>query len=112
MSAIAQTSATEPSRREAALTDAPRMIIAMMRCIFTLIREGIPVVGFTGERKPGENRITITVAPSPYLYSLFEGQCACIQRRKEGHLTVFTWHAINEDGIRIKWEEACAFPMQ
>lgn len=109
-----QTSPTpQPSpRRDMAMAEASRLILALLRCVLFLIRRGVHVVGFTGLQRNGTDRVTVTVAPSPYLYHLYQGQCCWTRRRQEGHLTIFTWFAINDDGIRIEWEEVCAYPVQ
>lgn len=99
----------EESPRDAAMSNATRIISNLLRCILWLIRHGIYVTGFKGRKDASGDSITVTVAASPYLFKLFSGECAWQQRRQEGALVIFTWFAIRY-GCRIEWEEVCAFP--
>lgn len=97
----------EPPSRDDAMSTATHLITNLLRCVLWLIRHGIYVNGFSGERDTGGGtRITVRVAASPYIYQVLKGEAAWQQRRQQGHLTIFTWFAVRF-GIRIEWEEVC-----
>jgi hypothetical protein len=97
-------------KREHALGEAVRLITNLLRCVLWLIGHGVYVIGFRGWRSNGVDHVVVQVPPSPYLYHLFQNDCSWQQRRQEGCLTIFTWFSIRF-GIRIEWEETCAFPV-
>lgn len=72
-----------------------------------LIKQGLLVTGFRGWRGNGIDRVVVTVAASPQLYSLFADRCFWRERRQEGALTIYTWVA-ERSGVRIEWEDVCA----
>lgn len=91
--------------REVAMTSATTLITSLLRCVLWLIRHGIYVIGFTGQRRNGIDRVVVKVAASAHLYRIFGDQCAWHTRRQEGVLTIHTWF-VERFGIRIEWEEA------
>lgn len=98
--------------RDQAITEAVRLISDLLRCVIWLIRHGVFVTSFSGTRVQGNgDRMTVRVAASTYLYTLFGADAVWQQRRRKGHLTITTWFAIRFD-IRIEWEEVCAYPEQ
>ena len=108
-SALNEVRTADPSPREAAMTSATRLITNLLRCVLYLIKHGVFVTGFAGcKTAAGDDRITVTVAASPFLYKLFASECAWQKRRQEGALVIFTWFAVRY-GIRIEWEEVCAY---
>ncbi len=100
-----------PVCRDQAITEAVHLITNLLRCVVWLIRRGVFVVSFVGFHAPGGDRLTVRVAASPFLYTLFGNDAAWQQRRQEGALTITTWFAIRF-GIRVEWEEVCACPVQ
>lgn len=104
-----RTASPAPAGREAAITEAVRLITSLMRCVIWLIKNGIYVTGFSGWRSNGIDRVTVTVAASPYLYRLLGiDNCAWRERRQDGALTIYTFFG-ERFGCRIEWEEvACA----
>lgn len=100
-----------PQPRDLAMGEAVRLITNLLRCVLFLIKSGVYVIGFKGWRSgAGVDRVTVQVAASPYLHRLFQGDCSWQERRQEGCLTIFTWFSIRF-GIRVEWEETCAFPV-
>lgn len=90
--------------REAEMTSAASLITGLLRCVLWLLRHGVYVIGFTGQRRNGLDRITVKVAASAYLYRIFGDECAWNTRRQDGALTIYTWYA-ERFGVRIEWEE-------
>lgn len=105
-------SPVKPASRDLAITEAVRLITNLLRCVIWLIRHGVFVISFGGYHVPGgDDRVKVCVAASPYLYTLLGSDAAWQKRRQEGCLTIYTWFSIRF-GIRIEWEEVCAYPMQ
>ena len=92
--------------RDAATTSATRLITDLLRCVLWLLKHGIYVIGFSGERRAGgADRIVVRVAASPHLYILFgRDGCSWRQRRQDGALTIHTWFG-ERFGCRVEWEE-------
>ncbi len=101
--------AGQNSPRTTAMSEASGRITNLMRCVLWLIKHGICVIGFIGKREHGIDRVTVTVAASPYLHILFgRDGCAWRERRQEGALTIYTWFG-ERFGCRVEWEEViCA----
>lgn len=97
------------SRRALAMGEAVRLITNLLRCVLWLVKQGVYITGFQGRRGNCGDQVIVTVAASPWLYRLFSDECTWQQRRQEGCLTIYTWFAIRF-GIRIEWEEVCAYP--
>lgn len=98
------------SRRNLAMNEAVRLVTNLLRCVLWLIKHGVFVTGFRGNKSPGGiDRVTVTVAESPYLYELFRSNCFWLKRMQRGNISVFTWQATRW-GITIEWEQACAHP--
>lgn len=100
-----------PQPRDLAMGEAVRLITNLLRCVLWLIKNGVFVLGFKGWAMNGVDHVTVSVAASPYLHHLFQNDCTWQQRRQEGCLTIFTWFSVRY-GIRIEWEETCAFPVR
>lgn len=92
--------------RDAATTSAARLITDLLRCVLWLLKHGIYVIGFSGERRAGGvDRVVVRVAASPHLYILFgRDGCTWHKRIQDGALTKYTW-AGERFGCRVEWEE-------
>lgn len=97
------------TKRGIAMGEAVRLVTNLLRCVLWLMNQGVYVIGFRGWQRNGVDHVTVQVAPSPYLYHLFKNDCSWQERRQEGCLTIFTWRSFRF-GIRVEWEEACAYP--
>ncbi len=103
-------SAPISSRRDHAMTTAVTLVTSLLRCVLWLIKHGVFVTGFRGTKSlGGVDRVTVTVAESPYLYELFRSNCFWLKRIQRGNIAVFTWQATRW-GIVIEWEQTCAHP--
>ncbi len=88
--------------RAATLAEIDRHLDNLKRCIHWLVAQGIAVVAVDMAR--ARRQPQITVAPSPWLHSVFGNDCATVKRKQEGAYEVFTWQA-NRHGCVIRWSE-------
>lgn len=102
------TAAEITKRRDHAMGNAVSLITNLLRVVLWLIKQGVHVQGFRGWRSDaGVDRVSVIVTASPYLYHLMP-DAIWLKRRQEGSLVIFTWFS-DRHGIRVEWEEACAF---
>lgn len=98
------------NKRDHAINGAVILVTNLLRCVIWLIRHGVFIQGFRGDKSSaGTDRATIVVSASPFLYELFRKECFWLKRMQRGNISVFIWQATRW-GITIEWEESCAFP--
>lgn len=108
MSALQQVSAGrrlaqgQQASREAVLAEFDRHLDNLKRCVHWLIAQGVAVIDV--DLKRGRARPIVEVAASPYLQTLFKGDCANVGRRQEGVITRYRWQAVRF-AIAIVWDE-------
>lgn len=88
--------------RNAALDELDRHIDNLKACVHWLIAAGVTVLD--ADLRCGRARPVVTVAPSPYLHTLFLDDCANTGRLQQGSLVCHIWQAVRFD-VTVKWEE-------
>jgi len=71
-------------------------------CVHWLSGHGVDIVAVDLRR--GRQRPTVTVAAGPLLHSLFQDDCATVEREQQGGRVVYTWAAVRF-GCSIRWQE-------
>lgn len=91
--------------RAQALAEIDDHLDNLKRCIHWLVAQGVSIIDV--EMSRGRHLPYIKVAASPWLHTLFLGDCAATQRLQEGDLAVTTWKS-NRYGCVVLWEEVTA----
>ena len=77
----------------------------LKRCIHWLVAQGVFIIAIDMSRNQSLPHITISA--SPWLHSLFRGDCADTGQRQQGNLKIVPWIAKRYDCL-ICWEEVTA----